>query len=183
MPNIVYPSVYLSFASTFRSHLIFLCPLLQVEQGGVKGKPGGGNTSDASSSSTASSSSSSGAKGTKGKKGKKGKKEKGKGKKGSKAGGGKDAGRAPSPVGFLTKRDLVEGKNDKCTEEQWVCCDVCENWMHTVCALFNKKLNELVEGSKGQQVGPSLPLSLSPPPPHRAQRFLHLSLSLSLFNC
>eukprot|EP00798_Chlamydomonas_sp_ICE-L_P023038 gene23038-30233_t len=41
----------------------------------------------------------------------------------------------------LKKSDLQKRKNDDEIEEAWVACDQCENWVHMVCAMFNKGRN------------------------------------------
>lgn len=42
----------------------------------------------------------------------------------------------------IRKKDLQKLKNDALPEEAWVQCDVCHNWVHQICALFNGRKNK-----------------------------------------
>jgi E1A/CREB-binding protein len=41
----------------------------------------------------------------------------------------------------VLKKELQEFKNDALPEEGWVNCDVCQSWVHQICALFNGRTN------------------------------------------
>eukprot|EP00518_Triparma_eleuthera_P023025 CAMPEP_0197561066 /NCGR_PEP_ID=MMETSP1320-20131121/24424_1 /TAXON_ID=91990 /ORGANISM="Bolidomonas sp., Strain RCC2347" /LENGTH=1070 /DNA_ID=CAMNT_0043122669 /DNA_START=36 /DNA_END=3244 /DNA_ORIENTATION=- len=42
----------------------------------------------------------------------------------------------------IKKNKLQKLKNDAINEEGWVCCDICDGWVHQVCALFNGRINK-----------------------------------------
>ena len=42
----------------------------------------------------------------------------------------------------IKKNKLQKLKNDAINEEGWVCCDICDGWVHQVCALFNGRKNK-----------------------------------------
>ena len=41
----------------------------------------------------------------------------------------------------IKKADLKKKKNDEVHEESWVECEVCNHWIHQICALFNSRQN------------------------------------------
>lgn len=41
----------------------------------------------------------------------------------------------------IKKADLKKKKNDEVHEESWVECEVCNHWIHQICALFNSSQN------------------------------------------
>jgi len=41
----------------------------------------------------------------------------------------------------IKKSELKRKKNDEVHEESWVECEVCNRWIHQICALFNSRLN------------------------------------------
>ena len=42
----------------------------------------------------------------------------------------------------VLKNSILKKKNDDIQEEGWVQCDSCDSWVHQICGLFNRLLND-----------------------------------------
>ena len=68
-------------------------------------------------------------------------------------------------VGTVPKPSFVKKKNEETSEEPWVACDGCDNWIHQICGLFNKGRNKdeppylcphcLLDGLRGETRKPA----------------------------
>lgn len=43
---------------------------------------------------------------------------------------------------MISKSTIMKKKNDDIQEEGWVQCDTCDAWVHQICGLFNRLLND-----------------------------------------